>query len=131
MPSTHEFELVGDSVVGFLGITNLSELPFEPVRFFWINGTPSGITRGQHAHKRCDQFILCLAGEYKVSLSHGHDSQLILLRTGQGLHIPPGIWGSQTPTSDGSVLGVFASLAYSEDDYIRDFNNYLDWLRDH
>jgi hypothetical protein len=128
MPEIHEFSMFGDSKVGLLGIAELDNFPFKPVRFFWITDTPLDVTRGEHAHKECHQFIICLAGEYQISLNHGLDKTSFVLHKGYGLHIAPGIWGSQTPTLDGSLLGVFASLPYAEEDYMRDFNEYLDWF---
>jgi hypothetical protein len=122
-----EFSKIGDSEVGFLSFSMLEELPFTPARFFWISGTPVGVTRGEHAHKKCHQFIICLAGEYQVTLEKAGESSSMVLYEGEGIHVLPGTWGSQTPTANGSVLGVFASLPYSEDDYIRNFQEFLLW----
>ena len=93
---------------------------------FIINDVPfENNLRGQHAHKRCHQYLIALNGEVEVTVDNGHLKQTFLLNDlHKGLHIPPLVWGTQTFKTKESILLVFASDNYSADDYISDYNEF-------
>jgi acetyltransferase-like isoleucine patch superfamily enzyme len=100
-------------------------LPFEPKRFFTIFNVPSREVRGEHAHRKLHQFLVCLKGECAVLADDGHHREEVLLNTpGLGVHIPPMVWAVQYKFSPDAVLLVLASDVYDPADYIRDYDDY-------
>lgn len=107
-----------------------SHLPFVPRRMFWTHGVEEQGERGNHAHKRCDQILVCMAGEIHVTLDDGKSILNLLLDTpSRGVLVPRGTWSKQTFTNAGSILMVFASDEYDEKDYLNDYNNFLQWVK--
>ncbi len=105
-------------------------VPFAINRVFYSYDIPGGEDRGAHAHKRCHQFLIAASGSFEVALDDGTNKRTVLLnRPFWGLHVPPGIWASEQSFSSGSICLVLASEAYSEDDYIRNYNDYLEYLK--
>jgi len=103
-----------------------NHLPFEIKRVFYLYDVPTGADRGAHAHRRLNQFIVCLSGSFDVSVDDGKSSSLIHLnRPWKGVHIPPMIWASEINFDAGSVCLVMASDKYDESDYIRDYDEFL------
>lgn len=102
------------------------ELPFTPMRYFAVYDVPSIELRGEHAHRRCEQFLICLAGSVRVLLDDGVSRcEVTLDRPDAGVHMPPMIWGTQYRYSPDAVLLVFASRGYENEDYIRDYDTFL------
>lgn len=111
-------------------VNNNSEIPFVIKRIFYLYDIPGGESRGAHAHKNCHQFLISASGAFEVLLDDGNTKRQILLnRPNVGLHIPPGIWASEINFSSGSICLVLASHNYDEADYIRDYNEYLNYRR--
>jgi len=105
-------------------------LPFIPKRYFAVFDVPSIEVRGEHAHKEQDQFLVCLKGSCAVVLDDGENrDELILDRPNIGLYIPPMIWGIQYKYTADTVLLVLASDIYDADDYIRDYDTFIDELK--
>jgi UDP-2-acetamido-3-amino-2,3-dideoxy-glucuronate N-acetyltransferase len=103
-----------------------SDLPFIPKRCFWIHGVPGDVIRGEHAHKECEQYLICLHGSVKVLLDDGNITQEIILnRPNLALYIPPLTWGVQFDYSADSLLLVLASLCYDKNEYITDYDEFL------
>jgi acetyltransferase-like isoleucine patch superfamily enzyme len=103
------------------------ELPFTPARFFVVHDVPGSEVRGEHAHRECHQFLICVKGSVHVLVDDGHNRQEIVLnRPELGIYIPPRIWGTQYKYSGDAALLVFASHPYDTDDYIRDYNAWLE-----
>lgn len=104
--------------------------PFVPQRFFTVFGVPSRDIRGQHAHRRCEQFLVCLSGSVTCLIDDGTQRRTVVLdNPSVGLHAPAMTWGAQYNYSADAVLGVFASLPYDPDDYIRDYEDFLSELQ--
>jgi UDP-2-acetamido-3-amino-2,3-dideoxy-glucuronate N-acetyltransferase len=102
------------------------QLPFIPKRYFLVFDVPTQETRGEHAHKKCHQFLICVNGSVRVLADDGHQRQEFTLNSpSTGIHLPPMIWGTQYRYSKDAVLLVFASENYENDDYIRDYNEFL------
>ena len=105
-------------------------VPFIPARFFLVYGVPSRETRGEHAHKVCAQFLVCVAGSVRVLADDGSSrTDVVLASPHMGLLLPAMTWGTQYDYSDDAVLLVFASHAYDNDDYIRSYDEFLTLAR--
>ena len=101
-------------------------VPFEIRRVFYIYDVPAGKDRGAHAHRECWQFIIAASGALEVYLSDGTTERVVTLkRPYQGLIVPPGIWAHEQEFTTGALCLVLASHPYREDDYIRDYEEYL------
>jgi acetyltransferase-like isoleucine patch superfamily enzyme/dTDP-4-dehydrorhamnose 3,5-epimerase-like enzyme len=102
-------------------------IPFEAKRYFIVHGVPSVETRGEHAHRRCHQFLVCVHGSVNVVADDGRQRrEYVLDRPDLGLHLPPMVWGIQYKYSADAVLLVFASDYYDPDDYIREYAEFRD-----
>ncbi len=118
---THVKDLRGDLSVGQFD----DDIPFPATRYFVVFDVPSEKTRGQHAHRECHQFLICLRGRVSVVADDGLVRQEFLLdRPSLGLYLPPMIWGTQYKYSADALLLVFASHQYDPEDYIRDFDDF-------
>lgn len=122
----HRFKLVND-MRGDLSVGEFSkEVPFVPKRYFLCFNVPSEKTRGEHAHKQCHQFLLCVKGSCAVVVDDGVNRREIELnRPNFGLYLPPMTWGIQYKYSPDAVLLVFASDYYDGSDYIRNYDEFL------
>lgn len=125
--NTYELPLIKD-LRGNLSVGEFERsVPFSPQRYFLVFDVPSGKVRGEHAHKQCHQFLICIKGSCAVVVDDGFDRQEILLdRPNKGVHLPPMIWGVQYKYSADAVLLVFTSDYYDSNDYIRDYDQYMD-----
>jgi UDP-2-acetamido-3-amino-2,3-dideoxy-glucuronate N-acetyltransferase len=98
------------------------EIPFTPKRYFMVFDVPSREIRGEHAHKTCHQFLICVRGSCGVVLDDGHERREFTLdRIDIGIYMPPMIWGVQYGYSADAMLLVFASHHYDAEDYIRNY----------
>ena len=105
-------------------------VPFPINRVFYSYDIPGGEDRGAHAHKECHQFIIAASGSFEVVLDDGTNKRTITLnRPFWGLHVPPGIWASEQGFSSGSICLVLASHGYSEDDYIRNYDDFMKYVK--
>lgn len=101
-------------------------IPFDIRRVFYSYDIPGGESRGAHAHKECHQFLIAASGSYEVLLDDGMNKRTVLLnRPFYGLHIPPGVWSAEQGFSSGAICLVLASHTYDENDYIRNYEDYL------
>lgn len=106
-------------------------VPFPINRVFYSYDIPGGEDRGAHAHKECHQFIIAASGAFEVVLDDGINKRTVSLnRPFWGLHVPPGIWASEQGFSSGSICLVLASHGYSEDDYIRKYDDFLKYVEE-
>lgn len=103
-----------------------TEVPFAPARYFAVFDVPSVELRGEHAHKQCQQFLICLHGSCRVLLDDGERRcEVTLDRPDMGVFMPEMIWGTQYRYSPDAVLLVFASRPYEADDYLRTYDEFL------
>lgn len=103
-----------------------NDLPFQPKRYFSVFDVPSQETRGEHAHRRCHQFLVCVHGSVRILADDGNRrGEFVLDSPSLGIHLPPMIWGTQYHYSREAVLLVFASESYDADEYIRDYEEFL------
>jgi len=109
---------------------NMKDIPFNVNRIFYLYDIPGGESRGAHAHKECHQFLIAASGSFEVLLDDGKVKKTIFLNQPfRGLHIPPGVWASENNFSSGSICMVLASEVYKEEDYIRDYDEFLDYKK--
>lgn len=114
-------DLRGSITVGEIG----SSLPFLPQRYFVVFNVPGKEVRGEHAHRKCPQFLVCLRGRVAVMVDNGKSRDEILLNTPAfGIHVPPMIWAVQYKYSADAMLLVLAGEKYDPDDYIRDYDEF-------
>jgi len=105
-------------------------LPFVPKRYFVVYAVPSKNVRGEHAHKKLEQFLVCVSGGCSVVVDNGIDrSEVRLDSPATGLYLPAMTWATQFRYSADAVLLVLASDIYDPDDYIRDYDEFLALVR--
>jgi len=114
-------DMRGSLVVAEFG----TDLPFLPKRFFTVFDVPSIDVRGEHAHRVCEQFLVCLKGSVRAIVDDGVQRREFLLNSpDHGLHMPAMTWGTQYAYSSDAVLAVFASHSYDASDYIRSYSEF-------
>lgn len=102
------------------------QIPFAVKRFFVVYQVPLVEVRGEHAHRECHQFLICLRGRISVIGDDGfRREECVLDRPDVGFYMPPMTWGTQYKYSPDAVLLVFASHYYDSADYIRDYDEFL------
>jgi dTDP-4-dehydrorhamnose 3,5-epimerase-like enzyme len=122
----HALPLIGD-IRGSLTVGEFERaIPFKAKRYFIVFAVPSIETRGEHAHRECHQFLVCVRGNMSVVVDNGHlREEFLLARPDHGLYLPPMVWGVQYKYSADAVLLVFASHYYDSADYIRNYDDFL------
>jgi len=107
-------------------IESNNHVPFEIKRIFYLYDVPTAESRGAHAHRILQQFIICLAGSFDVSIDDGVEKSTIHLnRPWTGLYLPPMIWAAEENFDPGSICLVLASELFNESDYYRDYDEFL------
>lgn len=105
-------------------------IPFTIKRLYWLYDVPGGAERGSHAHKTLYQLIIAASGSFQVVLDDGREKRSFFLnRSYQGLLVPPGLWRTLEDFSSGAVCMVLASELYDADDYIRDYQEFLEFRK--
>lgn len=111
-----------------INVDNQKEIPFEVKRVFYSYNIPIGTSRGAHAHKACHQLLVAAIGSFYALLDDGYNQRVVSLHTpDSGLHILPNIWALQMNFSPNSLCLVLASQEYDEADYIRDYEEFLEY----
>ena len=107
-------------------VENGKDIPFDVKRTYYLYDVPGGESRGGHAHKELSQLIIAASGSFTVTLDDGRVKRTFTLnRPYQGLYVVPGIWRTLDDFSSGAVCLVLASERYDEQDYIRDYQEFL------
>lgn len=108
---------------------NIKQAPFEIKRTYWIYDVPGGEARGGHAYKENQEFVIALSGSFDVILDDGVEKKKFSLnRSYFGLYIPKGVWREMDNFSTNSVALTLSSTPYSENDYIRNYDEFKKWL---
>lgn len=111
-------------------VENGTTIPFDVKRTYYLYDVPGGESRGGHAHKELSQLIVAASGSFNVTLDDGNVKRSFMLnRPYQALLVIPGIWRELDDFSSGSVCLVLASHVYDEQDYIRDYSEFLELKR--
>lgn len=112
-------------------IENGLNIPFDVKRIYYLYDVPGGEARGGHAHFELEQYLIAASGSFDVILDDSKNRKIVTLnRPNLALHIVPGLWRELDNFSSGSISLVLASHLYNEDDYIRDYNDYLNFKKD-
>ena len=108
-----------------------TDVPFAVKRAYWVYDVPGGECRGGHAHKSCKEVLIALSGSFHVTVDNGEEQKTVLLNHPyQGLLIDTDVWRTLDDFSSGAVCLVLASEPFDEDDYIREYDDFLRYLAD-
>ncbi len=114
---------------GNIAVVEKNTLPFTVKRVYYLYDVPAGAYRGGHSHKEQWEVLIAVSGSFNVLLNDGKITTITLSRPNEGLVIPNGIWRELTHFSAGAVCLVLASGEFAEDDYIRDFEEFVLTIR--
>lgn len=107
------------------------DIPFAVRRVYYIYDLEDGARRGFHAHKTLRQYLICVCGSCEILLDNGAQQATVSLNgPSEGLYVGPNVWHEMYAFSPGAVLLVLASDYYDENDYIRNYDMFLDWIRE-
>lgn len=107
-------------------VENSEHIPFDIERVYYVYDVPGGAERGGHAHKDLHQLIIAMSGSFDITLDDGKNKKTFhLARSYYGLYVCPMIWREIDNFSSGSVLMVLASNKYTEDDYYREYDDFM------
>lgn len=111
-------------------IEELKNIPFTIERTYWIYDVTGGESRGGHAYRENEEFIVALSGSFDVILDDGNERKTFSLnRSYYGLYVPKGLWREINNFSTNSLALILSSTVYEEKDYIRDYNDFLKMKR--
>ena len=121
----------GDDRGQLVAIEENKDLPFDVKRVYYIYDTLPGVRRGFHAHKNLEQILLCVNGTCKIHLDNGYDTaEVVLDKPNEGLYISNDMWREMYDFTPGTVLLVLASRYYDEADYIRNYDDFLAFVKE-
>lgn len=125
-----EFPKICDPRGNLSYVEGARHLPFPIRRVFYIYDVPGGETRGGHAHKECSIALMAVAGSFDVRLTDGVNERVVRLnRANRAVLIPPGVWDTMHDFTTGTVALALASHPYEEEDYIRDYDEFLEFVK--
>ena len=105
---------------------NNTHIPFEIKRTYWLYDVPGGESRGGHAYRETEEFVIALSGSFDVIVDDGEEKKTFHMnRSYYGLYIPKGLWREMENFSTNSLALEFASTKYNPDDYVRDYDEFL------
>jgi dTDP-4-dehydrorhamnose 3,5-epimerase-like enzyme len=106
---------------------NYAQIPFEIKRTYWLYDVPGGECRGGHAYRETEEFIIALSGSFDVVIDDGQQKKTYTLnRSYYGIYVPKGLWREMENFSTNSLALEFASTKYSADDYVRNYDEFLE-----
>lgn len=123
------FQQHGDERGQLVALEENGEVPFRIKRVYYIFDTKQAVVRGKHAHKQLEQILVCVKGTCKISLDDGKEKQIVSLENPcEGLYVSSNIWREMYDFSPDAVLLVLASEIYNENDYIRNYDDFLRYI---
>lgn len=124
-------EQIGDRRGHISVVENNTEIPFDLKRIYYLYDVPSGEERGGHGHKELQQLIVAVSGSFDILVKDGQEEKTFSLnRPHTGLYFPPGLWREINNFSSGAICLVLASQIYQENDYLRDYKEFLSYKND-
>ncbi len=125
-----DLPVLGDERGSLVALEENKSIPFEIKRIYYIYGTKSGVSRGFHAHKALKQVAIAVRGSCRFILDDGKNrSEIILNNPAEGLLIESFMWREMHDFSDDCVLMVLADQPYDESDYIRDYKEFIEYVK--
>ncbi len=125
-----DFPKIADPRGNLTVAENQTHIPFNVARTYWVYDIPAGECRGGHAHKQCREVIIALSGSFEVTLTTDKEKTSYLLNHPyQGLLVDTDTWRTLDDFSAGAVCLVLASEPFCEEDYIRDFDEYISYVK--
>ena len=126
----YAFQQHGDERGQLVALEEFNDIPFEIKRVYYMYDTKEGVRRGFHAHKALEQILICIHGSCKILMDNGSEKKIVSLeKPYEGLYISNDIWREMYDFSSDAVLMVLASDVYNEDDYIRDYDEFLNMVK--
>ena len=127
----YAFQQHGDHRGNLVALEENKDIPFQIKRVYYMYDTVEGVGRGYHAHKSLEQILICIHGTCKVLLDNGHETKVVPLETPyEGLYIANDMWREMYDFSPDAVLLVLASDYYNEEDYIRNYDEFLKLVKE-
>ena len=125
------FQPHGDDRGQLVALEEFNDIPFRIKRVYYMYETREGVTRGFHAHKSLEQILICIHGSCKIRLDNGLGERKVipLEKPYEGLYVSNDMWREMFDFSPDAVLMVLASELYDEEDYIRDYDAFLAYVR--
>ena len=125
-----EFPKICDPRGNLSFVEGARHIPFSIKRVFYLYDVPGGETRGGHAHKECSCVLVAVSGSFELRLTDGvQEITINLNKSNKGVLIPPGVWDTMHNFTTGTVALAFASHPYEEEDYIRDYDEYIEYVK--
>ena len=125
------FQPHGDERGQLVSLEEHTDIPFEIKRVYYMYDTLEGVVRGHHAHKSLQQILFCVHGSCKVLLDNGKEKKVVPLeRPYEGLYVANNMWREMYDFSPDAVLMVLASEPYNEADYIRNYDEFLEFVKE-
>ena len=122
----YAFQQHGDERGMLVALEEYSDIPFEIKRVYYMYDTKPEVHRGFHAHKNLQQILVCIHGSCKILLDNGKEKKVVSLeKPYEGLYVSNDMWREMYDFSEDAVLLVLASEPYREEDYIRDYDEFL------
>lgn len=126
------FQPHGDDRGQLVALEEFKDIPFKIKRVYYLYETKENVTRGYHAHKSLQQILICVHGSCKIRLDNGREKKIVLLdNPTEGLYVSNAMWREMFDFSSDAVLMVLASELYDEADYIRDYEEFLAYVKEH
>jgi len=124
------FQPHGDDRGQLVSLEEFKDIPFRIKRVYYMYNTKENVIRGHHAHKSLQQILVCIHGSCKIMLDNGKEKKIIPLeKPYEGLYVSNAMWREMYDFSPDAVLMVLASELYDESDYIRDYNEFLEYVK--
>lgn len=127
----YQFQQHGDHRGQLVSLEEFNDIPFEIKRVYYMYDTKDGVVRGHHAHKTLEQILVCIHGSCKILLDNGKEKKIVFLeKPYEGLYVPNTMWREMYDFSADAVLMCLASEVYHEEDYIRDYEEFLKFVQE-
>ena len=124
------FQPHGDERGQLVALEEFKDIPFKIKRVYYLYDTAKGVVRGYHAHKSLEQILICIHGSCKILLDYVHEKKMVPLeKPYEGLYVANNMWREMYDFSDDAVLMVLASELYDENDYIRNYDEFLEFVK--
>lgn len=125
-----ELKVHGDDRGSLIALEKEHNIPFDVKRVFYIYDTKRGTPRGQHANIESEQMLICVSGSCKIKVDNGREKEIFELNTPeQALYTGKMVWREMYDFSQGCVLMVIASQYYDSEEYIRDYNKFIEMVK--